>query len=90
MVATEQESLDRAISLSPPKPEVTLVGWVLMAEWAEPSGDRFLSRMLSGSTTPWQVKGYLHEGLNTSWPFNPGHHNPGHPVGWMRVTDARS
>ena len=85
MASVEQQGLDKAIALAPPKSDSRLVGWVLVAEWAEPSGDKFLSRMLCEDGTPWQVKGYLHEGLNSSWPPNPEHHNPGHPAGWMRV-----
>jgi hypothetical protein len=58
-----------------------------MAEWMEPGGDRFVSRMLADGSTPWQAKGYLFEGLNGRWPPNPDHHNPGHPAGWMDVDE---
>jgi hypothetical protein len=85
MGSKEQEGLDRVISAFRPKDDVMLVGWVVMAEWMEPSGDRFISRMLCEGSTPWQAKGYMFEGLNGKWPPNPEHHNPGHPPTWMRV-----
>jgi hypothetical protein len=85
VTSEEQEGIDRTIGEFPPKEDVLLVGWVVMAEWMEPGGDRFISRLLADGSTPWQAKGYLYEGLNGVWPFNPEHHNPGHPSGWMRV-----
>jgi hypothetical protein len=85
MASEEQEGIDRSIGAFPPKEDVLLVGWVVMAEWMEPDGQRFISRMLGDGSTPWQAKGYLYEGLNGAWPYNPEHHNPGHPAGWMRT-----
>jgi hypothetical protein len=49
-----------------------LIGWVCVAEWMHPTGDRWLSR-LSGSdggdrnAARWQMQGYLHNALN-DWP----------------------
>jgi hypothetical protein len=85
MGSTEQTQINDTLAVMPPKDGVLLVGWVVMAEWIEPGGDRFISRLLCDGSTPWQAKGYLFEGLNGVWPSNPGHHNPGHPAGWMRV-----
>ena len=87
MVSSEQAGIDQVIGAIPPKTDALLVGWVVMAEWMEPTGDRFLSRLLSAGSTPWQAKGYLMEGLNGTWPPNPEHHNPGHPAGWMRLSE---
>ena len=87
MATTNQEGIDRIIAAFPPKKEVLLTGWVVVAEWMEAGGDRFISRMLSDGSTPWQAKGYLYEGLNGSWPYNPEHHNPGQPPGSMRLED---
>ena len=48
-----------------------LVGIVLVAEWLDPSGKRWLSRLSFGPNdeglTTWQVNGYLHEALH-NWP----------------------
>ena len=88
MASAEQQGIDQTISAFPPNANVILTGWVVMAEWAEPSGDRFISRMLSDGSTPWQAKGYLFEGLNGTWPPNPAHHNPGHPPGWMKLHES--
>jgi hypothetical protein len=87
MGTTNQEGIDRVIAAFPPKKEVLLTGWVVVAEWMDAGGDRFISRMLSDGSTPWQAKGYLYEGLNGSWPYNPEHHNPGQPPGSMRRED---
>ena len=49
-----------------------LTGWVLISEWSDPEGQRWLSR-LSGSgmgessPPPWQQQGYLWNALN-GWP----------------------
>lgn len=88
MGSTAQEGINRVVGAVPPKGNVLLVGWVVVAEWMEPAGDRFVSRMLSEGASPWQAKGYLFEGLNGLWPDNPTHHNPGHPPGWMRLDAA--
>ena len=45
-----------------------LLGWVTVAEWMHPTGDRWLS-MISANTTgdqqapDWVVQGYLHHAL---------------------------
>lgn len=44
-----------------------LMGWVLVAEWMAPSGQRWLSKV-DGSATgegcpAWQTQGYLHNAL---------------------------
>ena len=88
MASSEQEGMDQVIGAIPPRDEVMLVGWVVVAEWMEPSGDRFVSRLLSSGSSPWQAKGYLYEGLHGTWPDNPEHHNPGHPSTWMRLIEG--
>jgi hypothetical protein len=44
-----------------------LIGWVLVADWMSPDGDRWLSRECGGATRDrlpgWQERGYLHEAL---------------------------
>jgi hypothetical protein len=48
--------------------DAVLVGWVLVSEWMDPTGERWLSKM-SGSNggdsgpTRWTERGYLHEAL---------------------------
>ena len=48
-----------------------LVGWVLVSEWMDLEGRRWLSRVhanADGSTLPeWQLNGYLHNALHTEW-----------------------
>lgn len=51
-----------------PIEDAMLLGWVVMAEWMDPEGHRWLSRLsgLAGgdrSAPDWQLKGYLHTGL---------------------------
>jgi hypothetical protein len=81
----EQQHINDCVAVVPPKPALTLGGWVLMAEWIEPDGQRLLTRLVSDKSSAWQVKGFLHEGLYTDWPPEPAHHNPGHPSGWMQL-----
>lgn len=89
MASSEQRSIAAALEQIPPKDGVTLIGFGVMAEWQEPNGERILTRLVGDGGNPWQVKGYFHDGLNGIWPdanVDPtGHHNPGHPEGWMRV-----
>jgi hypothetical protein len=86
-VSREQDVVATALESIEPKPGLTLVGLGLMAEWQEPEGSACHSpRRRRGH--PWQVKGYVHDGLNYDWPATPEpaeRHNPGHPIGRMRV-----
>lgn len=48
-----------------------LLGWVVVAEWMAPDGDRWLSR-LSGTpqdrdAAEWQIQGYLTNALEPGW-----------------------
>lgn len=49
-----------------------LVGWVMVAEWMDLEGRRWLTRLdanADGENLPeWQRNGYLHNALNTPWP----------------------
>lgn len=73
------ERLDQLASVlencQPPVGDSVLVGWVIITEWATPNG-RALG-YLSGSgpgtdhnVTSWQARGYLHEILSASWPWD--------------------
>lgn len=84
MISPEQHISD-CVAVVPPKAGVALGGWVLMAEWIEPDGQKLLTRLVSGKSSAWQIKGLLHEGLYTEWPPDPAHHNPGHPIGWVEL-----
>lgn len=46
-----------------------LTGYILVAEWVDPDGQRWLSRGASTGTTSWQRAGWLHEALH-NWPDN--------------------
>jgi hypothetical protein len=90
VLSLEQQQIGDSVSLIPPKAGLVLGGWVLMAEWVEPDGQRLLSRLVSDSSSAWQVKGYLHEGLYTDWHTDVQHHNPGHPSGWVNLPRPES
>ena len=92
MPSSEQDAVGDLLGGLTPKDGVVLVGWSVMAEWEEPNGERLLTRLVSEGSSPWQVKGYLWDGLNVKWPppseqegDQPTHHNPGHPDGWVRL-----
>jgi hypothetical protein len=88
--SSEQQAIQVALEQIPPRDGAVLVGFGLVAEWEEPSGERLLTRLLGDSGNPWQTKGYFYDGLTTSWPEQADdrggeHHNPGHPPGWMEI-----
>jgi hypothetical protein len=85
VASSEQQHIAESVSVVPPKPGLTLGGWVLMAEWIEADGQKLLTRLVSDRSSAWLIKGFLHEGLYTEWPSDPQHHNPGHPSGWVQV-----
>jgi hypothetical protein len=91
MVSSEQATIQAAIEQIPPRDGVILVGFGLVAEWEEPSGDRMLTRLMGDGGNPWQIKGYFYDGLHGHWPSGSDrgdeHHNPGHPSGWLRIDD---
>lgn len=51
-----------------------LVGWVTVAEFMDPSGEKWLSLVAGdarGETPPiWQIQGYLHNMLNDGMPIH--------------------
>jgi hypothetical protein len=48
--------------------EALLTGWVLVAEWMDPHGERWLSKAHAASTSDWAAKGMHHEALHGKWP----------------------
>lgn len=92
-ISPEQEAVRAALDRIPPRDGAVLIGFGLVAEWEEPSGERLLTRLMGDRGNPWQAKGYFYDGLTTNWPETPlsearpdEHHNPGHPAGWMEIS----
>ena len=52
--------------------EAILTGWVLVAEWVDHSGQRWLSKAHAASTTDWTARGMHHEALHGEWPSDDG------------------
>ena len=55
--ATDDDELDGAV----------LVGWVMISEWVDPAGERWLSQRVwspAGPPPQWTVKGWLYEQLS--------------------------
>lgn len=50
-----------------PLPGAFLTGWVLIAEWVDTDGKRWLSRRMADDTTPWAADGMFHAGLSDDW-----------------------
>lgn len=61
------ESIQATASTDEELNGAVLMGWVVVAEWMSPAGQRWLSRVdgsASGEGCPaWQVQGYLHNAL---------------------------
>jgi hypothetical protein len=47
--------------------EALLTGWVLIAEWMDHDGDRWLTREQAATTTQWTASGMYHEALHSDW-----------------------
>lgn len=45
-----------------------LTGWVMVAEWMDQSGERWLSKGHAAHTAHWSAKGMMHEALYGDWP----------------------
>jgi hypothetical protein len=90
MASSEQHAVRIVLERIPPRDGAVLIGFGLVAEWQETSGERMLTRLVGDGGNPWQAKGYFYDGLTTSWPAGSAetseeHHNPGHPAGWMQI-----
>jgi hypothetical protein len=48
--------------------EAILTGWVVVAEWMDHQGERWLSKGYSASLTAWSARGMHHEVLYGNWP----------------------
>ena len=45
-----------------------LAGWVTIAEWISPDGERWISSMANEGSAQWQTAGYLHYALQNFGP----------------------
>lgn len=45
-----------------------LVGWVIVTDWMDEDGDRWLSKGHSASIPTWTAEGMHHEALYGNWP----------------------
>ena len=60
--------IDALLRAEPPAAGATLSGWVALAEWTKPDGDRMLVLMGKPDASLLQMKSYLHAGLlNMVW-----------------------
>ena len=60
--------VDAVLRSEPPMEGATLSGWVALAEWLTPSGERRLVLMGKPEASLLQMKSYLHSGLlNMVW-----------------------
>lgn len=41
-----------------------LTGWVVLAEWMDKDGERYLSSCRAESTSPWAARGMMHDMLH--------------------------
>lgn len=49
-----------------------LTGWVVVQEWMNPAGEKFLIRAWDPSLAAWGAKGLMHEVLYGDWPADEG------------------
>lgn len=48
--------------------DAVLTGWVMVAEWIDHQGERWLTKGHSQSTANWAASGMYHEALYGEWP----------------------
>lgn len=48
--------------------EAVLTGWVIVAEWMDHDGERWLTKGSAAATTGWAGNGMHHEALHGEWP----------------------
>lgn len=48
--------------------QAVLVGWVVVSDWMDEDGDRWLSKAHSASIPEWAAAGLHHEALHGDWP----------------------
>lgn len=63
------EQIQSTIGLDDAMPEGTVLkGWCCVAEWVDPEGNQWLTRVAGGPTGDsipiWQIQGYLHNSLH--------------------------
>lgn len=44
-----------------------LTGWVLVTEWMDPDGERWISKGHSASLAAWSADGFHHQALYGNW-----------------------
>ncbi len=64
---SERSAIEQAIIGPRGADAPLLVGWVLVAEFADLDGRRILARFGSETLTDWQRDGYLHNALFGPW-----------------------
>jgi hypothetical protein len=62
-VNSPQSDIHIAIEAQAPFPDAALTGWIVIAEWLTPDGEKKLARLNSEDASHWQVSGYLHDAL---------------------------
>lgn len=67
-----RDAIHAAIQEQAPRGEdAILTGWVLVAEWMDHQGERWLSKGASASLAQWSARGLHHEALHGNWPAEP-------------------
>lgn len=64
----QRDVIDEAIQSSSTVPGAMLTGWVVISEWMDASGQRWLSKGHAASKAPWEANGMMHEALYGDWP----------------------
>lgn len=63
-----RDAIHEAIQRHAPKGrEAILTGWVMVTEWVDRDGERWLSRARAAATTSWAANGMHHEALYGDW-----------------------
>lgn len=50
-----------------PEGAVILTGWVIVSDWMDETGERWITRGYSASKAKWEADGMLHEVLYGGW-----------------------
>lgn len=64
-----RDAIHEALQRHMPKgQDAILTGWVVVAEWVDHDGERWLSKAHAESTATWVADGMHHEAIYGNWP----------------------
>lgn len=64
----QRDAIHDALQANATVPDAILTGWVVVTEWMDHNGARWLSKGHAASKASWEARGMIHEALYGDWP----------------------